>query len=234
MQHIQEVGRPHPYAAPVPPINSQQNFIKPPIVGEQNLSNSQMHSHLLSAPPVDHSQIMSPPTTGVHASQIPPSRLPIDPHGHGQPPMGYQAHGTNLPNASLQQQPGIPPYNPVPPLPSQVVASPQTDGDSSQFAPPLSTTGQPIANPPGAGYPQARQKQYLPPMPGQNMMGPVTPGNLPQPGQRQYGSTMPPLPGQALSSPLGMNRASPGINSGYQQPAYQQPGYHNQMVQSYI
>lgn len=227
MQHIQEVGRPHPYAAPVPPINSQQNFLKPPIVGEQNLSNSQMNSHLLSTPPMDHSSIMNPPTTGIPGSQIP--RLPTGPHGHGQPSVGYQAHGINLPNTNLLQS-GMPPYNPVPPLPSQGVASP-TNPDSSQFAPPLSTTGQSIANPPGAGFPQARQKQYLPPMPGQTITSPV---GLAQPGQRQYGSTMPPLPGQALSSPLGMNRTSPGVTSGYQQPAYQQPGYHNQMVQLYI
>lgn len=69
----------------------------------------------------------------------------------------------------------------------------------------------------------------MPPMPGQHAASPAGPG-LMQPGQRQYGSPMPPLPGQTLASPLGMNRASPGIHtSGYQQPTYQQPGYHNQM-----
>lgn len=230
MQHIQDVGRQHPYAAPMPPLNNQQNFLKQPIVGEQNLSNSQMNSHLLSTPLMDHSSIMSPPTTGIPGSQI-PSRLPTGPHGHMQTSVGYQAHGTNLPNASLHQS-GIPPYNPVPPLPSQSVANP-TNLDSSQFAP-VSTTGQSMASPPMTGFSQARQKQYLPPMPGQTITSPVGPGpgpgpGLPQPGQRQYGSTMPPLPGQALSSPLGMNRASPGVTSGYQQPPYQQPGYHNQM-----
>jgi len=231
MQHIPEVGRQHPYAASVPPINNQQNFLKPPIVGEQNLSNSQMHSHLLPAPPVDHSQIMSPPVTGVPGSQI-PSRLPTSPHGHGQTPVGYQTHGTNLPNANLQSglQSGITSYNSAPPLPPQVVATPTDHPDSSQFAP-LSTMGQSISSPPGPNFSQARQKQYLPPMPpmpGQTTTSPVGPGLL-QPGQRQYGSTMPPLSGQTLSSPLGMNRASPGITSGYQQPTYQQPGY-NQMV----
>ncbi|XP_011176356.1 protein transport protein Sec24C [Solenopsis invicta] len=227
MQHIQEVGRQHPYAAPVPPINNQQNFLKPPIAGEQNLSNSQMHSHLLSAPPADHSQIMSPPMMGASGSQI-SSCLPTGPHGHGQTSAGYQTHGTNLPNANLLQ-PGMTPYNPTPPLSSQVVASP-TNPDSLQFAPPLSTTGQSTTSPSGPGFPQARQKQYLqnapmPPMPGQTVAGP----SLLQPGQRQYGSTMPPLSGQTLSSPLGMNRASPSVTPGYQQPAYQQPGYHNQM-----
>lgn len=228
MQHIQEVGRQHPYAAPVPPINNQQNFLKQPVVGEQNLSSSQMHPHVLSTPPVNHSQMMSPPTTVVPGSQI-PSRLPTGPHGHGQTSVGYQTHGTNLPNANLLQS-GIPPYNPVPPLPSRV-ASP-TDSDLSQFTP-LSTTGQSIASPPGTiGFSQARQKQYLPPMPNQTVTSPIGPG-LPQPGQRQYSSTMPPLPGQTLSSPLGMNR-TPGMTSGYQQPMYQQPGYHNQMVIIYL
>ncbi|KAG5326139.1 SC24C protein, partial [Acromyrmex heyeri] len=231
MQHIPEVGRQHPYAASVPPINNQQNFLKQPIVGEQNLSNSQMHSPLLSTSPGDRSQIMSPPVTGIPGSQI-PSRLPTGPPlGHGQVSMGYQTHGTNLPNASLHQS-GIAPYNSAPPLPPQVVAPP-TDpaSDSSQFAPSLSTMGHSTASPPGSNYSQIRQKQYLPtmpPMPGQTTANPVGPGLI-QPGQRQYGSTtMPPLPGQNLSSPLGMNRASPGITSGFQ-PTYQQPGYPNQM-----
>ncbi|XP_077280362.1 COPII coat complex component secretory 24CD [Temnothorax americanus] len=233
MQHIPDIGRQHPYAAPVPPINNQQNFIKPPIVGEQNLSNSQMHSNLMSAPPpVEHPQVMGPPTTGVPGSQI-PSRLPTGFHRHGQAPVGYQTQGTNLPNANLLQS-GMPPYNPVPPLPAQVQGRP-TDQDLSQFAPPLSTTGQTIASPPATGYSQALQKQYLPPMQGQTITSPVGPGPGPgpglgpQPAQRQYGSTMPPLPGQALSSPLGVNRTSPGIPSNYQQPTFQQPGYHNQM-----
>ncbi|KYM85053.1 Protein transport protein Sec24C, partial [Atta colombica] len=232
MQHIPEIGRQHPYAASVPPINNQQNFLKQPIVGEQNLSNSQMHSPLLSTPPGgDRSQIMSPPVTGIPGSQI-SSRLPTGPPlGHGQASMGYQAHGTNLPNASLHQS-GIAPYNSAPPLPPQIVAPP-TDpvSDSSQFAPSLSTMGHSIASPPGSNYSQVRQKQYLPtmpPMPGQTTANAVGSGLI-QPGQRQYGSTtMPPLPGQNLSSPLGMNRASPGITSGFQ-PTYQQPGYPNQM-----
>lgn len=237
MQHIPEVGRQHPYAASVPPINNQQSFLRPPIAGEQNLPNSQMHSHLLSSPPtVDHSQIMNPSVPGIPGSQIPP-RLPTGLHGHGQPPLGYQAHGTNVLNANLLQTGIAPQHNSAPPLSSQVGAVP-TDPDLSHFAPPLSTTGQSIASPPGPGFPQARQKQYLPtmpPMPSQTIASPVGPG-LMQPGQRQYGSTMPPLPGQTLTSPLGMNRTSPGIAStGYQQSAYQQqPGYHNQMVQLYI
>lgn len=230
MQHIQEVGRQHPYAASVPPINNEQNFLKPPMVGEQNLSNSQMHSHLLSTQPVDHSQTMNLPVTGVSGSQISP-RLPTGPHGHGQTSVGYQTHGTNIPNASLLQS-GIASYNPIPSLPSQVVAT-LTDPDSSQFTS-FSPMGQSIASPSGPSF--SRQKQYLqtiPQMPGQTIANPIGPG-LAQPGQRQYGSTMPPLPGQTLSSPLGMNRVSPGVTSGYQQPAYQQSGYHNQMVQLYI
>lgn len=231
MQHIQEVGRQHPYAASVPPINNQQSFLKPPIVGEQNLSNSQMHSHLLSQP-VDHSQ-MNPSVTGVSGSQISP-RLPTG--SHGQTSVDY--HGTNIPNASLPQS-GMASYNPIPPLPSQVVAA-QTDLDSSQFTS-FSTTVQSIASSPRPIFLQSRQNQHfqtIPPKPGQTMTNPIGPG-LAQPGQRQYGSTMPPLPGQTLSSPLGMNRVSPGVTSGYQQPvyqqpAYQQPGYHNQMVQLYI
>ncbi|XP_070518419.1 protein transport protein Sec24C isoform X2 [Cardiocondyla obscurior] len=223
MQHIQEVGRQHSYAAPVPPINNQQNFLKPPIMGEQNLSNSQVHSH--PTPPVDHTQIMNSPT-GIPGSQM-PSHLPPGPQGHGPTPVSHQAPGTNFRNANLHQ-PGVPLYNPVPPLPSQVVANP-TDPDPSQFAP-FPTTGQSVKNPPETGYFQGRQKQYLPPMPNQTVTSPVGPG-LSQPSQRHYGSTMPPMPGQALSSPLGMSRASPGVTSGYQ-PTYQQPGYHNQMGNS--
>ncbi|KAL6439949.1 hypothetical protein ACFW04_002958 [Cataglyphis niger] len=100
-----------------------------------------------------------------------------------------------------------------------------------QFAPPLSTTGQFVASPPGTSFPQVRQKQYLqtaPPMPGQTIANPAGPG-LSQSGQKQYGSTAPPLPGQTLSTSLGMNRASSATTSSYQQPTYQQPGYHNQM-----
>ncbi|XP_018393564.1 PREDICTED: protein transport protein Sec24C [Cyphomyrmex costatus] len=229
MQHIPDVGRQHPYAESVPPIKNQQNFIKPPIAGEQNLSNSQMHSSLLSMPPGDRSQIMSPPMTGIPGSQI-PSRVPIgSPLGHGQASVGYQAQGTNLLNASLHQS-GAAPYNSVPPLPPLLpqVRAPPTDpgSDPSQFTP-LSTTGQSIISSPGSNFSQARQKQYLPTMPPMadqttaNTVGP----NVIQPGQRQYGSTMPPLPGQNLSSPLGMNCAPPGTTLGYQQPAYQQPTY---------
>ncbi|KYQ47183.1 Protein transport protein Sec24C [Trachymyrmex zeteki] len=216
MQHIPEVGRQHPYAASVPPINNQQNFLKQPIVGEQNLLNSQMHSPLsLSTPPGDRSQIMSPPVTGVPGPQI-PSRLSTGPPlGHGQASMGYQAYGTNFPNTSLYQS-GTAPYNSAPPLPPPLppqAVAPPTDSasDSSQFAPSFSTTGHSITSPPGSNYSQARQKQYLPtmpPMPSQTTANPVGSG-LMQSGQRQYGSTMPPLPGQNLSSPLGMNRASP-------------------------
>lgn len=234
MQHIQEIGRQHPYAAPVPPMNSQQNFSRPPIIGQQNLTDSQMHSHLSPMQSVNHSQITNPPATGAPSSQVSPP-LPMSSHGHGQSSAGYQTQVTNLPNTSLSHS-GIGPYNSAPL--SQATASLTgsinpglSQFESKQFAPPPSTMGQLVASPPGASLPQARQKQYLqtaPPILGQTITNPTGPG-LPQSGQRQYGSTAPPLPGQALSSPLGMNRVSSTPN--YQQPTYQQPGYHNQMVQ---
>ncbi|KMQ92236.1 protein transport protein sec24c-like protein [Lasius niger] len=235
MQHIQEIGRQHPYAAPVPPMNSQQNFSRPPIVGQQNLTDSQMHSHFAPMQSVNHSQITNPPATGASNSQVSPP-LPMSPHGHGQSSAGYQTQVVNPPNTSLSQS-GIGPYNSAPP--SQAVASMAGSANPSglsqfepkQFAPPPSTMGQLVANPPGASLPQARQKQYLqtaPPMLGQTIANPAGSG-LPQSAQRQYGSTVPPLPGQTLSSPLGMNRALSGTTPSYQQPTYQQPGYHNQM-----
>ncbi|XP_014484007.1 PREDICTED: protein transport protein Sec24C isoform X2 [Dinoponera quadriceps] len=234
MQHLQEIGT-QQYAAPVPPMNSQQNFSRPPIVGQQNLAGSQMHSHLLPTQAMAHSQITSPPVApGSHMSP----RLPVGPPPHGQPPVGYHTQVTSSSNTILPPS-GAGPYNSAPPLPAQTVPSPTGPGysqyDPRQFAPPLSTAGgqQPITTPPGLGFPQARPTQYVqnaPPMPGQAMTnsGPGGPG-MAQPGQRQY-SSAPPLPGQALSSPLGMNRMSPGNTPDYQQqPGYQQPGYHNQM-----
>lgn len=234
MQHIQEIGRQHPYTAPVPPINSQQNFSRPPRVGQQNLTDSQMHSHFAPMQSVNHSQIPNPPATQVApSSQVSPP-LPQSPHGHGQSSAGYQTQVTNLSTTSLSHS-GIGPYNSAPL--SQTAANPTSSITSSglsqyepkQFAPPPSTMGQLVASPPGASLPQTRQKQYLqtaPPILGQTIANPAGPG-LPQSGQRQYGSIAPPLPGQTLSSPLGMTRVSSTPN--YQQPTYQQPGYHNQM-----
>nr|XP_012217472.1 PREDICTED: protein transport protein Sec24C [Linepithema humile] len=230
MQHIQEIGRQHPYATPVPPMNNQQNFSRPSIVDQQNLPGP--HPHLLPTQSIDHSHATSPPMTDIPGSQMPPY-LSAGPHGHGQSSVGYQSQVTNLPNTSLPQS-GIGSYNSAPPLPSQAVASPPGPGlsqfESRQFAPPLSTMVQSIVNPSGPNFSQARQKPYpqtVPPMPGQTITSPTGPG-LSQPGQRQY-SSGPPLPGQNLSSPLGMNRAAPGVTPSYQQPVYQQSGYHNQM-----
>ncbi|XP_029173568.1 protein transport protein Sec24C [Nylanderia fulva] len=233
MQHIQEIGRQHPYAAPVSPMNSQQNFSRPTIVGQQTLTDSQMHPHLSPMQPVNHSQITNPPATGAPNSQMSPP-LPMGPHGQGQSSAGYQTQMTNLPNTSLSQS-GIGPYNSAPPsqaatnLTGSINPSGLPQFESKQFAPPPSTMGQHVASPPSASLSQARQKQYLqtaPPILGQTTANPAGPG-LPQSGQRQYVSTAPPLPGQTLSSPLGMNRVS--STPSYQQPTYQQPGYHNQM-----
>lgn len=240
MQHIQEIGRQHPYAAPVPPMNSQQNFSRPPIVGQQNMTDSQMHSppqSLLSPmQSMNHSQIANPPTTGAPSSQL-SSPLSMGPHGHGQSSTDYQTQMANPPpNASLSQS-GIGLYNSVPPSQAVMSLTSSTNPtglsqfESRQFAPPLSTMGQLVANPPGTSLSQVRQKQYLqtaPPILGQTVTNPAGPG-APQSGQRQYSSTAPPLPGQTLSGPLTMNRASSNTTSSYQQPTYQQPGYHNQM-----
>lgn len=230
MQHLQEIGT-QQYAAPVPPMNNQQSFSRPPLVGQQNLPGPQMHPHLMPAQSMAHSQISSPPVAPV--SHMSP-RLPVGPQPHGQPPIGYHTQVTSSSSTMLPQS-GVGPYNSAPPLPAQTVASPTglSQYESRQFAPPLSTAGQqPITTPPGHGFPQARPPQYVqnaPPMPSQTMTNSGPPG-LVQPGQRQY-SSAPPLPGQALSSPLGMNRMSPGNTPDYQQqPGYQQPGYHNQMV----
>ncbi|RLU19062.1 hypothetical protein DMN91_009420 [Ooceraea biroi] len=234
MQHIQEIGRQHPYAAPVPqPMNTQQSFSRPPVMGQQNLPGTQMHSPLLPNQTMDHSQITSPLVSqGVPASQMSP-RLPIDPHGqsHGQPTAGYQTQVINPPSTSLPQS-GVGHYNSAPPLPSQTIASPGLPQyEPRQYPPPpLTTTGQPIASLPGPSLAQVRQKylQTAPPMPGQTMPNAAGP-NLPQAGQRQYGSA-PPLPGQPLSSPSGLNRGPAGLPPNYQQPTYQQqPGYPNQM-----
>lgn len=239
MQHIQEIGT-QQYAAPVPPMNNQQNFSRPPIVAQQSMPGSQMHSHLLPTSAMAHTQIISPPVAPI--SHMSP-RLPVGPpHGqpHGQPPLGYHTQVTSS-SSTMPPQSGAGSYNSIPPLPAQTVTSPTGPGLSQyelrQFAPPLSTAAQQqpsTATPSGLGFPQARPTQYMqnaPSMPGQMMTntgsgGPV----LAQPGQRQY-SSAPPLPGQTLSSPLGMNRMSPGSTPDYQQqPGYQQPGYHNQMV----
>ncbi|XP_029659768.1 protein transport protein Sec24C isoform X1 [Formica exsecta] len=202
MQHIQEIGRQHSY-------------------GQQS---------------VNHSQMTNPPVTGAPSSQVSPS-LSMGSHGHGQSSADYQTQvAPNPPNVSLSQS-GIGLYNSA--LPSQTIASMTgfanptglSQFEPRQFAPPLSTMGQFVASPPGTSLPQVRQKQYLqtaPPMPGQTIANPTGLG-LPQSGQRQYGSTAPPLPGQTLSTSLGMNRASSATTSSYQQPTYQQPGYHNQM-----
>lgn len=220
MQHIQEIGRQHSYA--VPPINNQQNFSRPPIGGQQ---------------PVNHSQVTNSSATGVPSSQVSPS-LSMGSHGHGQSSADYQTQVVNSSNANLSQA-GIGMYNSAPSLQTGTsvtgFANPTglSQFEPRQFAPPLSTMGQFVASPPGTSFPQVRQKQYLqtaPPMPGQTVANPAGPG-LPQSGQRQYGSTAPPLPGQTLSTSLGMNRASSATTSSYQQPTYQQPGYHNQMVQ---
>jgi len=231
MQHVQEIGRQHPYVAPASSMNNQQNFSRPSIVDQQNLPGS--HSHLLPTQSLDHSHAASPPMTNISGSQMPPY-LPAGPYGHGQSSAGYQSQVTNLPNTSLPQS-GIGSYNSAPPLPSQAIMSPTGPGlsqfESRQFAPPLSTMVQSTVNPSGPNFSQARQKPYpqtVPPLPNQTITSPTGPG-LSQPGQRQY-SSAPPLPGQNLSSPLGMNRAAPGVSPGYQQPVYQQPGYHNQMV----
>lgn len=180
----------------------------------------------------------NPPVTGAPSSQVSPS-LSMGSHGHGQSPADYQTQvAPNPPNVSLSQS-GIGLYNSA--LPSQTIASVTgfanptglSQFEPRQFAPPLSTMGQFVASPPGTSLPQVRQKQYLqtaPLMPGQTIANPTGLG-LPQSGQRQYGSTAPPLPGQTLSTSLGMNRASSATTSSYQQPTYQQPGYHNQMVQ---
>lgn len=218
MQHIQEIGRQHSYAAP--PINNQQNFSRPPIGGQQS---------------VNHSQVTNFP--GAPSSQVSPS-LSMGSHGHGQSSAEYPTQVVNSANANLAQS-GIGMYNSAPS--SQTGASVTgfanptglAQFEPRQFAPPLSTTGQFVASPPGTSFPQVRQKQYLqtaPPMSGQTVASPAGPGLL-QSGQRQYGSTAPPLPGQTLSTFLGMNRASSATTSSYQQPTYQQPGYHNQMVQ---
>lgn len=241
MQHIQEIGRQHPYAASVSPMNNQQNFSRPPIVGQQNLMDSQMHSapqSLLSpVQSVNHSQITNPSTISAPSSQL-SSPLPMSPHGHGQSSADYQTQMANPPNTSLSQS-GIGLYNSVPPtqavtnLTSSTNPTGLSQFESRQFAPPLSTMGQLVANPPGTSLPQVRQKQYLhtaPPILGQTVTNPAGPG-VPQSGQRQYSSTAPPLPGQILSGPLTMNRVSSNTTSNYQQPTYQQPGYHNQMVQ---
>lgn len=282
MQHLQEIGTQHSYALPsMPPVSSQQSFSKPPIVGQQNLSGSQMQPHLLPMQSVDHAQITNPAVTGAPGSHMSPPHLLAG--LHGQSSVSYQTQMTNSSSTSLPQS-GVGSYNCAPPLPTQAVTSPTSPGllqlESRQYVPPHSTTGQyvpthsttgqhvpphsttgqyvpphsttgqyvppysttgqhvpshstmgqPITSPPGSGFPQIRQKQYLqtaPPMSGQTIASPAGPG-LPQPGQRQYGSA-PPLPGQALSSPLG-TRTSPGITADYQQPTYQQPGYHNQTV----
>lgn len=236
MQHLQEIGT-QQYAAPVPSMNNQQNFSRPPIMGQQNLPNSQVHPHLLPTQAMANLQISSPPVAP--GSHMPP-RLPVGPPPHGQPPVGYHTQVTSSSSTMLPQS-GAGPYNSAPPLPAQTVASPTGPGlsqyESRQFAPSLSTAGQqPITTPPGHSFPQARPPQYVqnaPPMSGGQTMtnsGPPGPG-LTQSGQRQYGS-VPPLPGQTLSSPMGMNRmSSPGSTPDYQQlSGYQQPGYHNQMV----
>lgn len=239
MQHIQEISRQHSYAAPAPPMNSQQNFSRPPIIGQQNLTDSQIHSPQSLLSPVqsmNHSQITNPPTTGVLSSQL-SSPLPMGPHGHGQSSTDYQTQMANPPNTSLSQS-GIGLYNSMPPLQavsltSSINPTGLSQFESRQLAHPqfaLSTMGQ-LANPPGTSLPQVRQKQYLqtgPPILGQTVTNPVGVGVL-QSGQRQYSSTVPPLPGQTLSSPSTMNRTSSSTTS-YQQPTYQQPGYHNQMV----
>ncbi|XP_050445798.1 protein transport protein Sec24C [Cataglyphis hispanica] len=216
MQHIQEIGRQHSYA--VPPINNQQNFSRPPIGGQQS---------------VNHSQVTNFP--GAPSSQVSPS-LSMGSHGHGQTSAEYSTQVVNSANANLSQS-GIGMYNSVPSLQTgtSVTGFANPTGlaqfEPRQFAPPLSTTGQFVASPPGTSFPQVRQKQYLqtaPPMSGQTVANPAGPG-LSQSGQKQYGSTAPPLPGQTLSTSLGMNRASSATTSSYQQPTYQQPGYHNQM-----
>ncbi|KAL6439948.1 hypothetical protein ACFW04_002958 [Cataglyphis niger] len=216
MQHIQEIGRQHSYA--VPPINNQQNFSRPPIGGQQS---------------VNHTQITNFP--GAPSSQVSPS-LSMASHGHGQPSAEYPTQVVNSTNANLSQS-GIGMYNSAPSSQTgtSVTGFANPTGlaqfEPRQFAPPLSTTGQFVASPPGTSFPQVRQKQYLqtaPPMPGQTIANPAGPG-LSQSGQKQYGSTAPPLPGQTLSTSLGMNRASSATTSSYQQPTYQQPGYHNQM-----
>lgn len=237
MQHIQEIGRQHSYTAPAPPMNSQQNFSRPPIVGQQNLTDSQMHSPQSLLSPiqsVNHSQITNPSTTGALSSQL-SSPLPMGPHGHGQSSADYQTQIANPPNTSLSQS-GIGLYNSVPPSQAAASLTSSTNPtglsqfESRQFAHPLSTMGQ-LASPPGTSLPQVRQKQYLqtaPPI-GQTVTNPAGIG-VPQSGQRQYSSTAPPLPGQTLSSPSTMNRALSSTTLSYQQPTYQQPGYHNQMV----
>jgi len=244
MQHIQEIGRQHPYVAPVPqPVNPQQNFSRPSVMGQQNLPGTQMHSHLLPTQTIDHSQITNPPVPPtVPTSQISP-RLPIDVHGQsqGQLTPGYQTQVNNPPSTNLSQS-GVGHYNSAPPLPSQTIANPGLQQyEPRQYAPPpLSTTGQPVASLPGPSLAQVRQKyiQNAPPMPGQTIANATGP-NLPQSGQRQYGTVAPPLPGQTLPNPLAMNRGPVGVAPNYQQQTYQQqqqpqpqpqPGYPNQMV----
>lgn len=230
MQHIQEMNRQHPYAAPVSLVNNQQNMSKSPIMGQQNLSNSQMQPHLLPVQSMDHSQ-PSPLATGV-SSQVSP-HLPTGLHGHSA---NYQTQVTNLQNNSLPQS-EVELYNSAPPPPSQTAGSPMGSGllqsEVRQYAPPVSTMGQSMASSLGSNpvLPQARYKLHSQPIssvPGQTVASPTGPG-LVQSGQF---NTAPPLSGQNLPGSVGMNRVPPSTISGYQQPtSYQQTGYHNQMVQ---
>ncbi|XP_020285904.1 protein transport protein Sec24C [Pseudomyrmex gracilis] len=228
MQHIQEMNRQHPYAAPVSLVNNQQNMSKSPIMGQQNLSNSQMQPHLLPVQSMDHSQ-PNPLATGGVSSQMSP-HLHTGLHGHSA---NYQTQMTNSQNNSLPQS-EVELYNSAPP-PSQTAGSPIGSGllqsEVRQYAPPVSTMGQSMASPLGSNpvLPQARYKLHSQPIssvPGQTVASPTGPG-LVQSGQF---NTAPPISGQNLPGSLGMNRVPPGTISGYQQPTgYQQTGYHNQM-----
>ncbi|XP_011635286.1 protein transport protein Sec24C [Pogonomyrmex barbatus] len=217
MQHVQEIGRQHPY---VPPINNQQKFMKPPLVGEQNLSSSHMQSHSLSTQPVDYSQIMSPTVTGVPGSQMPP---PIGPHG--QSSIGYHGtnhpnaihgtnvlnatHGTNLPNAThgtnlANAAHGANLTNAVHGTNLPNVNLHQPGVGSYNPMPPLSS--QVVTAPT-----ESDLSQFPPPLSTTGQPTSSPPGsNFSQTRQKQYLQTAPPMPGQTMASPVGPNLLQPG------------------------
>ncbi|KAG7207356.1 hypothetical protein KM043_009019 [Ampulex compressa] len=209
------------------PLPGQQNFNSSPMQGQADLTGRSVHGQdnlsgqmlqKQQGPPGLHSQpnLPGPPSQGQHTLSGPP--LPSHPY---PPSSSQQKPGQAYPE--LHNMVASSPYGPSnlsgPQLPSQQNApSSMLTGQHSFNRPPLPGQ-QNLSGPPG--HPHLLPGQTME----QSQMMSSSGSNLGQPGQRQF-PPGPPLPGQRMSGPVGMSRASSGTMPGYQPQEFR--GYTNQ------